>query len=402
VELHPPRDPASQAVYREIATLSEEARALGPQDTTIQANRITILLILGSRQFRKLGLDPMPFWREAQDLSREARRQHPEEPLFAALLANTCMRSMTWEINTGIAPWASFEEGLVQARALRDQFPDLTSGYQGLATLWIERAEYERCHGLDPRPSVTAALEAVSAATARGLQFKNPGWQEGDAHLIRGQYLLATQGAGEEDFFQATEGYRRTLQANPSQASAHNALAEATLGRAQILLERGQDPKFVLEEAEAHLARAVARSTDPGQTDHLEGVISLLRGRQQLLLRDNPEREWMRAVRSFHRAGEKAGLAKGFAGEAETKARAYRHWGRPRDRAQALAAARKALERDPQRAEAWLWIASVEQEAVHRGDAQAKGLAQEAWNRALTLDANLRRTALNLGMPRAQ
>lgn len=397
-ELQSPRDPVIQATYREIAALSDEARALAPQDPAVLALRIPILLALGTRRWAS-GLNPMPLFLEARDQAREAQRQHPQEPLFTTFRASACMRCMTWEINTGTAPWASFEEGLTQALTLRNQFPDFPNGYRGLAALWIERAEYERCHGLDPRPSVAAALETLTDASTRGLQFKNHGWSEGDAHLIQAQYLLTTQGTGAADFQQAAEGYQRVLDANPGYLAAYNPLAEAALGRAQILLEQGQDPEVPLNEAEGHLARLGDRSPGPGQTDFLLGLAALLRGRRQLLLRADPRRDWVKATAAFRRVGEQSGLAKGFVGEAEVRARAYRHGGRKQDRALALAAARKALERDPQRAEAWLWIAATEQEAVRRGRREAEDPAREAWARALALDANLRRAALSLGMP---
>lgn len=397
-ELQSPRDPVIQATYREIAALSDEARALAPQDPAVQALRIPILMTLATRAW-SVGRNPMPLFREARDLAREAQRQHPQEPLFTTYRATACMRCMTWEINTGTAPWASFEEGLAQALALRSQFPDFAGGYRGLAALWIERAEYERGHGLDPRPAVDAALEALAEASTRGLQFKNPGWAEGDAHLIRGQFLLATEGTGEADFRLATRNYQRALDANPGLLAARNPLAEAALGRAQFQLEQGLDPEAPLKEAEGHLASLGDRSPNPGQTDYLRGFASLLRGRWRLQVRADPKPDWARAATAFRRAGEQSGLAKGFVGEAETRARAYRLGGREQDRIQALTAARRALDRDPQRAEAWLWIAATEQEALRRSHREAEGPAREAWTRALALDANLRRTALSLGMP---
>jgi Tfp pilus assembly protein PilF len=128
-------------------------------------------------------------------------------------------------------------------------------------------------------------------------------------------------------------------------------------------------------------------------------MAALLRGRQRLAQGLDPGPDWRQAVAAFREAAKTSGHAKAQAGEAEVWARAYRHRGRPQDRVQALTAARKALERDPQRAEAWLWIAVVEQEAARRGRREAEGPAREAWARALAIDANLRRTALSLGMP---
>ena len=399
-EMRPPDEASTRAALQEASSLSTEAMALAPGDAAVQAIHIPVLLTLGMRYYRTRGLDPMPFYRQAQDLARTARQQHPQEPVFTALLANTCMRRMTWEINSGTPPWVSFEEGLSQALALRNQFPDFAGGYQGLATLWVERAEYERRHGLDPRPSVAAALEATAAAQARGLRTRNPGWTEGDAHLIRGQYLLAIEGAGEEDFARAAEGYQRALQANPNLLEAHNGMAEAALGRAESLLQRDADPRPALGESEVHLAQLDLRNSPaPGQTDFLRGLASLLKGRLRLKEGTDPSADWSQAVSAFRRALRHEPMAKAFSGEAEAWARIYQFRGQPGDRLRAKAAAQKALGKDPMAAEAWLWMAAVDQEALRRGHPEAEEPARKAWAKTLALDANLRRTALSLGMP---
>jgi hypothetical protein len=93
--------------------------------------------------------------------------------------------------------------------------------------------------------------------------------------------------------------------------------------------------------------------------------------------------------------------ASAYAGEAEVAARAYLHRGHLQDRRQAQASAQQAIKADAQGAEGWLWIAVVEQEALRRGDKAAESPAREAWAKVLDLNANLRRTALRLGMPGA-
>jgi serine/threonine-protein kinase len=398
-ELQPAHAPATQSALQEAGALSEEALALEPENPAIAAIRIPVLLSLGTHAVRRRGLDPMPLYQEALELARRAQRRHPQEPAFASLAASACMRKMTWEINTGIPPWASFEEGLTQARALREQYPELSFAYQGLAALWVERAEFERVHGLDPRPSVAAALEAVSAAEARGLSLKNPGWTQGDAHLIRGEYLLATQGEGEDDLQQAAADYRMAVQINPNLPQAFGGVAGAMLGAARGRLERGLDPSPFLAEAEANLNRMGERSADPEQATFLLGHLALLRGRQRLAAGADPSPEWAKAEAAFQRSSTISGLARASVGRAEVRARAYLLKGRVQDRDQALAAAREALVRDPQRGEAWLWIAAVEQEAARRGEQAAAPRAREAWAKALTLDANLGRWAKMLGGP---
>ncbi len=398
VELRPPQEPATRSALAEALALSGEA--LEPENPSVLIIRTSLLLTAG-RQEGQRGMDPMPLWREALELARKAQANHPQEPAFGVLVASACMRKMTWEINTGTPPWASFEEGLRQAQTLRERFPELAGSYQGLAALWVERAEFERIHGLDPRPSVAAALEVLAAAEARGLRFKTPGWTRGDSHVIRGGYLLAVQGDGEEDFHKAAAAYREAFQANPNLLTALGGIAGALIGVAQSRLERGLDPGTALAEAEASLDHIGAASSDQDQNQNLycRGGLALLRGRWALACGADPGPQWIRAEAAFRKSAALSGRADAHVGRAEVRARAFLRWGRVQDRVQALAAAREALKRDPLRAEAWLWIATVEQEVLRRGDREAGPRAREAWAKALSLDANLGRWAKLLGKP---
>lgn len=398
-ELRPPQAPATQAAFQEAEALSSEALAQAPEHPTVLAIRITLLLSLGNKGAYGEDEKRMSWFQAALDLARAAQGRHPADPAFAALVAGACMRKMTWEIHMGRTPWASFEEGLAQAQALRARFPNLASAYHGLATLWVERAEYERTHGLDPRPSVAAALEAVSAAESRGLRLRNPAWTAGDAHLIRGQYLLATTGDGEADLLQAAENYRKAFRINPNLRVALNSVAEALLGVAEGRLERGGEVTGLLGQAEGALVDLGGRSPSPFETDHLKGRCHLLRGRLQMVSGGDPEADWRQAERAFQRAAERTEMIKALLGSAEVQARRFQRSGQPRARARTLALAQAVRARDPQRGEAWLWIGVVEQEAARRGNAEAQSRAREAWSRALALDANLQRQARMLGMP---
>jgi hypothetical protein len=398
-ELQPPLLPSTQIVIQEALDLTREAMVLEPDNSAIAVIRIPILLAEGVNDLRPRGQDPLPAFQEALVLARKAQVRHPQEPTFAALIALACMRKMTQEINRGTPPWASFEEGLSQARALQARFPDLPGAYRGLTSLWVERAEFERVHGLDPRPSVAAALDAVAKADARGLRSHNPHWAAGDARLIEGQYLLATEGGGEDAFNQAAESYRLALRTNPNLLAAHGGVAEALLGVAQGRLERGLDPGAALAKAQDSLDQLGDRDIAPDQADYLRGQLALLKGRLRLSSGGDPNPDWARAETAFKQATRHTGLAKAQVGRAEVRARAFLHSARPEDRAKSLVAARSALRMDPLRAEAWLWIATVEQEAFRRGEAKASVPAKEAWTKALTLDANLRRWAKTLGMP---
>ena len=123
-------------------------------------------------------------------------------------------------------------------------------------------------------------------------------------------------------------------------------------------------------------------------------------GRHRLASGGNPATEWGQAEVAFREATR---LAEKFAmahvGRAEVRARAYLRTGNASDALQAVQSALEALKSDPLRADAWLWIAVVEQERVRRGQADAEPRAREAWIKALALDANLRRWARELGRP---
>jgi hypothetical protein len=309
------------------------------------------------------------------------------------------MRKMTWEMNTGTPPWASFEEGLAQARSLQARFLNLPSAYQGLASLWVERAEFERSHGLDPRAAVTHSLEALDAAEAKGLRLNNPGFTAGDAHLILGQYLQAVGLPFEAELQASSRSYRTALHDNPNLLAALSGVAEAQLSIAQGQLEDGTDPSRAFEEARSCLDQEGQRGNEPQHAEYLQGVLALLEGRWRKAQGQDPMPAWNHAEGHFRKATRMADLAMGWVGCAEARALAFRHSGRFQDRVQALAAARRALQCDPLRATAWLQMAAVAQEAVRRGDAGAAPQAHEAWERALTLDGNLRRTARSLGMP---
>jgi serine/threonine-protein kinase len=390
--------PSTQEIYAEAERLSAEALAQSPSVPAVLGLRIRVLVVVATQR-KNLGQDPLPAYQEAQDLARLACQRFPQDPLYTALLSAACMRRMTWEINAGRSPWATFEEGLAQALSLRTRFPDLSYGYQGLRNLWIERAEYERRHGLDPRPSVAVSLSVLQDTRTRGLYLQGSEWGRGDAHLILGDHLLTVEGGGEADYLQAAEAFGRALKENPNQLQALGSQASAHLGRAMVLLERGQDPSSALVAAEDSLAAMGNQTLNHQETDVIRGLAALLRGRHHLALGGDPGPDWARAAAIFRKASTLSQSAVAYAGEAEVAARAYLHRGRPQARRQAQAAAQQALKADAQGAEGWLWLAVVEQEALRRGDRTAEGPAREAWAKALGLNANLRRTALRLGMP---
>lgn len=387
------RPPDAQDILEEALARSRDALSREPDSPAVLAARIPVLLI-AVRQ-KGLGAGGRPEILEALRLAREASQRFPEDPLFPFMVVNACSRLVTVQKERGEPPGPTFEEGLAQATALRARYPDQGETYAKLASLWVERAEYERTHGQDPRPSVAAALEALTSAQGRGLRLRNPGWTWGDCHLIRGQYRVALGEDGEADLREAIRGYQRALQANPALDMAWAMQAEALLAMAEGRLDRGMNPAQAFAEARAVLARAEASASRA----HQEGVLALLEGRARPGSGPDPRVDWARAAARFDAAYRETGEIRALVGLAEAHALSYRRGGRASDCTAALRAAEAIRSRDPRRPEGWLWMAVTERVAADRGIPGSGARAQEAWTRALALDANLQRRARLLGMP---
>jgi len=386
----------------ELELLSKEALRLGPDSREALVARATALLSAAKSAWLGASQDPRPLMEEAFQLLQQGRSRYPQDPTFLLLLSDYYHRRMTREMYGGLSPWASFEGGLSTAAQLLDRYPELNESHHRLHAVWVERGEYERTHGLDPRASVAQALRFVDLAEAQGFRGSGYAKARGDALLIRGQYLTRTQGSGEEDLRRAIEAFRWAYSLNPNQDTALVSAAEAAVWIAEAHLDRGEDPGAALDQVQKLLDRNRPLREEYYYRPYIEGLMALDRGRWQVMRGEDPAEDWAAAERHLRRSLKLREVAPVRVALAELEARRYLLGRRPQERLRALSAARSILPLDARNAEAHLWVAVVEAVEARRqgpGAVDSDRRCRESLAQALALDQNLSRLAHRLGLP---
>jgi serine/threonine-protein kinase len=385
----------------ELDLLSQEALRLGPGTREALSARATALLGAASRAWVERPQDPTPFMDEAFGLIQQGIARFPQDPTFLLLQVDYYHRRMTRAMYGGLSPWSSFEGGLSTAAQLLDRYPELNESRHRLQAVWVERGEYERTHGLDPRASVAQALRLIDQAEAQGFQGSGYAKSRGDALLIRGQYLVRRQDSGEEDLRKAIGAFSMAFALNPNEDTALVSAAEAAVWIAEAQIARGLDPEATLTQARNLLDRGRPLREEYYYRPYIEGLMALQRGRWKALRNEDPTGDWALSERNLRhslrlRAAAQAGVAL-----AELESRRYLLGGRFQDRLRALASARSALLLDARNAEAHLWLAvaeSVEARSKRPGATEAVRRSRQACEQALAFDRNLVHLACRLGL----
>jgi len=171
-------------------------------------------------------------------------------------LANELARVSIWRMSEGTLrgqpPWEAFESALqVVLRAL-DREPAARSLREALGYLWGERAEYERTHGLDPRPSLEQSRQSFEGVLKQGPSFRSY-YGMANAALMRGQWETAHNQAGAlAALAQAEQAYRQARLLAPFHSVLAANLVEVSLwkGRAAGLGTVDGDRALVAGEAQ--------------------------------------------------------------------------------------------------------------------------------------------------------
>ncbi len=389
--------PQIQAWEAEHLALSAEAIRLGPRHRESLLSRVgslaqTVnnLMVQDGGSFATL--------EESLSLTQKGQRLFPEDPAFLVLEGGLAHRRMTLEMYRGIPPWASFERGLAAAGRYLALRPHLQDGYIWVAGLWVERAEYERTHGLDPEPSVVAALSFLDRAAELGMQASRLSKMRGDALLIRGQHRVRRGTGGAPSLQEARTAYAEALRLNPGPGSAVYTAIEASLWMGQEALDQGQDPReWVLAARTALRGADGIRRSDYYYPDYLEAQAALLEARWSVRQGLPAECPLQGARRILEPWGRRSQLAVIPTALAETHAWSYRSTGGASDLANGLAEARRAVDLDPVAAEPHLWMAVLHAEAHRRGVGSLEGARLEL-AQALQLDRNLEGVARRLNL----
>jgi len=380
------RGQLQEAEVREAIALARARLAQGPSAEVLRILRnLWEILALGA--FRR-GEDPDPLLEQARQAIGQARALDPADPVLAFRQGLLEARQVALDASRGRAPWTAFERGLRAMEEAARSAPGSLRIPGTMAELWMERAEFERLHGLDPRPSCREARRALAEPLAREPRFYR--WQGtlGSAWMIEGQHQLALGQEARPALESALEAFRREAALKPDLAEPLVDGADGLLALAEGALEGGGDPGSRLGEARSLLARAHA--LQPGY-DHAW----VQRARLELLA----------AGASLSGVGKVAPSPGGLARARNQLRGAFRvpkprlpaqlvraelaFWearsGRSGAHAEGVAACDAALAMNPNCGEAWLWRGGLEALRGRKAEARA------AWARALELNANLAR-----------
>jgi eukaryotic-like serine/threonine-protein kinase len=181
-----------------------------------------------------------------------------------------------WEMNHGLDPKPSLDAALASLGRAAELVPDAGS-FNDLGNAFVTRAEAAWARGGDPRPD----LQQAYARYDRALQLV-PDY--GYAHANRG-LAFADQARYEMDhghdagssLSEAVRSLQRSVELLPQLEGTHTRLAGALLLSAERAAARGQDPRPLLARARDQLRQAAGINSRPGpDTLVLHGTAALV------------------------------------------------------------------------------------------------------------------------------
>ncbi len=178
--------------------------------------------------------DPIPWLDQALAHGRQALELQPGHLGLAQELAGVSIWRMSEGALRGQPPWDVFESALQVILRGLDREPEAKSLREFLGYLWGERAEYERTHGLDPRPSLEQSMQSFKMALMQRPSFRSQ-YGIANAALMRGQWETVHHEAGAQaDLEQADQSYRQARLLAPFHSILASNLVEVALwkGRA--------------------------------------------------------------------------------------------------------------------------------------------------------------------------
>jgi serine/threonine-protein kinase len=209
-------------------------------------------------KFPELG-DPIPWLDRALTHGRKAFALRPGQ----AGLADELTRVSIWRLGVGTQrsepPWEVFEAALQVLLRVLDRDPEAKSTRELLGYLWGERAEYERTHGLDPRPSLNQSMQNFEAVIEQAPSFRSQ-YGMANAALIRGQWEMDHHQPGAlADLERAAQAYRQAKLLAPFHSAIASNLVEVEVWRSKVVGLGTPQAVRALSEGEAHFQEGVLR-----------------------------------------------------------------------------------------------------------------------------------------------
>jgi tetratricopeptide (TPR) repeat protein len=209
-------------------------------------------------KFPEMG-DPIPWLDRALDHGRQALELRAGQ----SGLADELTRVSIWRLSEGglrgEPPWDVFEAALkVLLRALERE-PEARSLREALGYLWGERAEYERTHGLDPRPSLDQSMQNFESVLKGGPSFRSQ-YGMANAALMRGQWETDHHQPGAlADLERATQAYRQAKQLAPFHSALASNLVEVAQWKGRAMGLGSVQADGALAEGETMFQEGVQR-----------------------------------------------------------------------------------------------------------------------------------------------
>lgn len=203
--------------------------------------------------------EPLPWLDRALVHGRQAFALRPGH----TGLADELTRVSIWRLGVGTqrgqAPWEVFEAALQVLLQTLDREPGAISTRGLLGYLWGERAEYERTHVMDPRPSLDQSIRCFELALKAGPTFSSH-YGIANAALMRGQWETDHHLNGALAALNQAEGaYRQARQVSPHHAIVGSNLVEVALWKGRVLGLGTTEGNRALEAGEAEFQECVKR-----------------------------------------------------------------------------------------------------------------------------------------------
>ena len=224
------------------------------------------------------GKDPRERFRRAITL---AERSIPSRYDLSYALDNigiAWVNQAQWESEHGIDPAPSFAKADVAFRRCATEFPNLFSVYCNLADTLTARARYGRTRGRDPSP----LLAETRVVLARGDEVTDffcvaAGWLAAAGE--QAEWTLLSGGDPAPPRAEVEKRFAALRKKNPSAADGFLQAARASLAAAESLLVSGADPASDLDTALSLLAEVEQLSPGGMDASLLRAEASLLRAR---------------------------------------------------------------------------------------------------------------------------
>ena len=209
-------------------------------------------------KFPELG-DPVSWLDRALAHGRHAFALRPGQAGLADELTRVSIWRLAEGTQRGEPPWGVFEAALTLLLRALDREPEARSARELLGYLWGERAEYERTHGLDPRPSLEQSMHSFETVLKQGPSFGSY-YGLANAALMRGQWETSHHQPGAlAALEQADQAYRQARQLAPFHSIVASNLVEVGLWKGRAIGLGTPGGARALEAGEAEFQEGVKR-----------------------------------------------------------------------------------------------------------------------------------------------